>query len=294
MRSSPPASSPAGLQPSLSTGSRPIPSNRASGSTTRRWRRWRRPSPPSGLLQPVVVRALGDDRYELIAGERRCRAARMAGPPGNSFHSQGHDEPRCSLTEALVENLQREDLGALEEAAAYRQLIDDFGMTHDEVGVAVGRSRSTVSNTVRLLQLPAPVHRLLEEGALTAGHARALLGLDDAGLRRPHRRPRRRGGLVGPAGRGRRPPAHPAGWSVRSPKPRNGTARRRSSSSRPGSSEHLGHPGRHRARRQPGAGWSSGTARSTTWSGSTDTSSARFSSPWGRSGGGRCSGRAEV
>ncbi len=90
------------------------------------------------------------------------------------------DEPRASLTEALVENLQREDLGALEEAAAFRQLIDDFGLTHDEVAEAVGRSRSAVSNTVRLLQLPAPVHRLLEQGNLTAGHARALLGLEDA------------------------------------------------------------------------------------------------------------------
>ena len=133
-----------------------------------------------GLLQPVIVRALGDDRYELIAGERRCRAARMAGLLEVPAMVRDADEPRASLTEALVENLQREDLGALEEAAAFRQLIDDFGLTHDEVAEAVGRSRSAVSNTVRLLQLPAPVHRLLEQGSLTAGHARALLGLEDA------------------------------------------------------------------------------------------------------------------
>ncbi|CAN5351084.1 MAG: ParB/RepB/Spo0J family partition protein [Acidimicrobiia bacterium] len=133
-----------------------------------------------GLLQPVVVRALGDERFELIAGERRCRAARMAGLVDVPAIVRDTTEPHTSLTEALIENLQREDLGPLEEAAAYRQLIDDFGLTHEEVADGVGRSRSTVSNTVRLLQLPGSVHLLLEQGRLSAGHARALLGLDDA------------------------------------------------------------------------------------------------------------------
>jgi len=132
-----------------------------------------------GLLQPVVVRALGDERFELIAGERRCRAARMAGLVDVPAIVRDTTEPHTSLTEALIENLQREDLGPLEEAAAYRQLIDDFGLTHEEVADGVGRSRSTVSNTVRLLQLPGSVHLLLEQGRLSAGHARALLGLDD-------------------------------------------------------------------------------------------------------------------
>lgn len=132
-----------------------------------------------GLLQPIVVRDLGDGRYQIIAGERRWRAARLAGLVEVPAIIRHATEASASLTEALIENLQREDLGPLDEAAAFRQLIDDFGLTHDQVADAVGRSRSAVTNTVRLLQLPGELLRLVEQGSLSAGHARSLLGLDD-------------------------------------------------------------------------------------------------------------------
>ncbi len=131
-----------------------------------------------GVLQPVVVRETASG-YELVAGERRWRAARMAGLTEIPAVVRGDADDMRNLTEALIENLQREDLGPLEEAAAFRQLIEDFDLTHDAVATAVGRSRSAVTNALRLLQLPAPVQALLEEGGITAGHARALLGLED-------------------------------------------------------------------------------------------------------------------
>lgn len=132
-----------------------------------------------GVLQPLVVRPGDGGRFILIAGERRLRAARLAGltevpvivrEPSNAG----------SLTEALIENLQREDLSPLEEAAAYQQLVERFEMTHQEVGERVGRSRAAVSNTMRLLQLDPHLQGLLESGALTAGHAKALLAVEDA------------------------------------------------------------------------------------------------------------------
>ncbi len=134
-----------------------------------------------GVLQPVVVRiGLTEGTFELVAGERRCRAAQIAGlreiPAIVRDDSGGQ---LTSLTEALIENVQREDLSPLEVAAAYRQLIEDFGLTHEAVAARVGKSRSAVTNTLRLLQLPASVHGLVERGELSAGHARALLGLDD-------------------------------------------------------------------------------------------------------------------
>ena len=132
-----------------------------------------------GVLQPVVVRPLEDGRFALIAGERRWRAARRAGLveiPAVVRHS----DDRGTLTEALIENLQREDLGPLEEAAAYQQLLEDHGMTHDQVASAVGKSRPAVSNTLRLLQLPGVIQGLVERGELSAGHARALLSVEDA------------------------------------------------------------------------------------------------------------------
>lgn len=131
-----------------------------------------------GLLQPVVVHPDGD-RYVLVAGERRLRACKMAGLNTIPAVIRTTSDDATNLTEALVENLQREDLTALEEAAAFQQLLEDFGMTHEQVGAHVGRSRSAVTNTVRLLQLPAPIHQLLANGSLTAGHARALLGSED-------------------------------------------------------------------------------------------------------------------
>jgi len=133
-----------------------------------------------GVLQPILVRRQ-DDGFELVAGERRWQAAQRAGLTTIPALIQERDD-LGSLQAAIVENLHREDLNALEEAAAYRQLIDDFGLTHEAVAQRVGKSRVAVSNTLRLLQLPASVQRALVEGTLSAGHARALLGSPDRKL----------------------------------------------------------------------------------------------------------------
>lgn len=132
----------------------------------------------SGVLQPILVRELTDGGYELIAGERRWRAAKLAGLDTVPAIVRSVDDMR-SLEEALVENLHREDLGALEEAAAYQQLLREFGLTQEQVAVRVGKSRSSVANTVRLLQLPSSVQHHMSEGRISAGHARALLSLLD-------------------------------------------------------------------------------------------------------------------
>lgn len=134
-----------------------------------------------GVLQPVVVTPAGEGRYQLVAGERRWRAARIAGLAEiPAVVRPSAEEGWSNLTEALVENVQREDLTPLEEAAAYQQLMEDIGWNHEEIGKHVGRSRSAISNTIRLLSLPAGAQGLLERGELTAGHARALLAIDDS------------------------------------------------------------------------------------------------------------------
>jgi ParB family chromosome partitioning protein len=133
-----------------------------------------------GILQPILVRPMGD-QYELIAGERRWRAARRLGLTRIPALIRESDDA-AALEEALVENVHRSDLNALEEAAAYQQLIEDFSMTHEDVATRVGRSRTTVTNTLRLLQLPPTVQKLVRDGALPMGHARALLGSPDRGL----------------------------------------------------------------------------------------------------------------
>lgn len=132
-----------------------------------------------GLLQPVVVRLLMPGRYELIVGERRWRACQRAGLEHIPAIVRGTSDDDL-LREALMENLHREQLNPLEEAAAYQQLLDDFGATHDELARKVGRSRPHISNTIRLLHLPPAVQRRVAAGVLSAGHARALLALDDA------------------------------------------------------------------------------------------------------------------
>src|SRR6185312_4503909 len=136
-----------------------------------------------GLLQPVLVRELKDEgeSYELIAGERRWRAARRAGLQTIPVLVQRADDV-ASLEQALVENLHRVDLNALEEAAAYQQLIDEFGLTHEQVATRMGKGRATVTNTLRLLQLPTSAQRALAERTISAGHARALLGTPDRTL----------------------------------------------------------------------------------------------------------------
>ena len=130
----------------------------------------------SGLLQPIAVRPRKDGRFELIAGERRFRAAtRLGWTTIPAYVREVTDEQMLSL--ALVENLQREDLNPIEEAEGYRQLISDFGLAHQQVAQAVGKDRSTITNALRLLALPEEVQRLVRDGALTLGHARALLGV---------------------------------------------------------------------------------------------------------------------
>jgi len=131
-----------------------------------------------GLLQPVVVRKTGDGNYELVMGERRWRACQRAGLeyiPAIVRETPDND----MLRDALLENLHRQQLDPLEEAAAYQQLLDDFGATHEQLAQKVGRSRPHISNTLRLLNLPPSVQRRLAAGVISAGHARALLGLED-------------------------------------------------------------------------------------------------------------------
>lgn len=135
-----------------------------------------------GVLQPVLVYRLDDGGYRLIAGERRWRAAQRAGLTSIPAVIRAAPEDIALVEQALVENLHRQDLTPLEEAAAYLQLVDDFGLTHDEIAQRVGKNRSTISNTLRLLGLPADVQRMLADGELTAGHAKALLGATDRQL----------------------------------------------------------------------------------------------------------------
>ncbi|HEV2809875.1 MAG TPA: ParB/RepB/Spo0J family partition protein [Acidimicrobiales bacterium] len=131
-----------------------------------------------GVLQPVLVREVEENGYELIAGERRWRAAKRAGLATIPALVRAADEV-ASLEQAVVENLHRQDLNPLEEAAAYQQLVEDFGFTHDQLALRVGKSRAAVSNTLRLFQLPPSIQRYVAEGQLSAGHARALLGTPD-------------------------------------------------------------------------------------------------------------------
>jgi ParB family chromosome partitioning protein len=193
-----------------------------------------------GILQPVLVRQIGGDaadEFELIAGERRWRAARRAGLHTIPVLVQTSDESR-SLEQALVENLHRQDLNVLEEAAAYQQLIEEFGYTHDQVATRVGKSRTSVTNILRLLQLPSGVQRLLADGQISPGHARALLGTPDRGyqevlakaivadgltVRTIEERVRQHGEGGGVDPEVRPAPEHPGGESDRPPGPSGST-----------------------------------------------------------------------
>ncbi|MHB0888363.1 ParB/RepB/Spo0J family partition protein [Acidithiobacillus sp.] len=129
-----------------------------------------------GVVQPIVVRGVGGGRYEIIAGERRWRAAQMAGLAGiPAIVRECSDEEALAL--GLIENIQREALNPLEEAQALQRLLHEFALTHEDLAEKLGRSRAAISNQLRLLRLPEAVHRHLENGALSAGHARALLAL---------------------------------------------------------------------------------------------------------------------
>lgn len=131
-----------------------------------------------GVLQPVVVRATGDGTYELIMGERRTRAAREAGLESIPAVVRDTADEHL-LRDALLENLHRSELNPLEEASAYQQLLEDFGITQEELASRIGRSRPQISNTIRLLKLPMPVQQRVAAGVLSAGHARAILSLHD-------------------------------------------------------------------------------------------------------------------
>ena len=131
----------------------------------------------SGIIQPLVVRHLGDGRFGLIAGERRLRAARLVGLEEVPVVVRDVSDTEA-FTLALIENVQRQDLNPIEEAEAYRHLIDEYGLTHEEVAARVGCSRVTVTNSLRLMNLAPPVQQRVIDGELTAGHARAILTAD--------------------------------------------------------------------------------------------------------------------
>jgi ParB family chromosome partitioning protein len=131
-----------------------------------------------GLLQPPVVRSIGNGKYQLIMGERRYRASKLAGLKSIPVIIRQTPDDQL-LREALVENIHRSQLNPLEEGAAYQQLLNDFGYTHDELADRLGKSRPAITNTMRLLNLPISVQRRVAAGILTAGHARALLSLSD-------------------------------------------------------------------------------------------------------------------
>ncbi len=132
----------------------------------------------NGIIQPILVRPMTDGSYQLIAGERRWRAARMAGLTEVPVTIREMSDEEASVF-ALIENLQREDLSPVEEAEGLKSLIESYGFTQEEAADKVGKSRTAVTNTLRLLKLPSPILQILSEGKITAGHARALLGLDD-------------------------------------------------------------------------------------------------------------------
>ena len=132
-----------------------------------------------GILQPPVVRKVGESKYELVMGERRFRAAKAAGLTSIPVIIRQTPDNEL-LREALIENIHRSQLNPLEEGAAYAQLLSDFGCTHDELALKLGRSRPLISNTIRLLNLPDAVQRKVAAGVISAGHARALLGLTEA------------------------------------------------------------------------------------------------------------------
>ncbi|TCL73073.1 ParB/RepB/Spo0J family partition protein [Rhizobium sp. BK251] len=131
-----------------------------------------------GIVQPIVVRTIGTERYEIIAGERRWRAAQLAGLVEIPVIVRDVDD-KTALEIAIVENVQRADLNALEEALGYEQLIAEYGYTQNDLGEIIGKSRSHVANSLRLLKLPDPVRDMLAAGSLSAGHARALVSTSD-------------------------------------------------------------------------------------------------------------------
>ena len=156
-----------------------------------------------GILQPVLVRPVAGGTYELVAGERRWRAAKIAGLERVPALIRARDDAEA-IELALIENVAREDLSPIEEARACAALVEELGLTREEVGRRIGRSRVAVSNLLRLLDLPDEVVELLQQGTLSEGHGRALLLAEDHGARSRLARSAARGGLVGTYGRSAR------------------------------------------------------------------------------------------
>jgi len=132
-----------------------------------------------GIIQPLLVRPLGPNQYEIVAGERRWRGAQLAGLTSVPVVVREIDD-ETAMAVALIENIQRQDLNAIEEAQGFQRLLEEFGLTHEEVAGSVGRSRSAITNSLRLLSLDRRVREMVETGDLAMGHARALLGMPDA------------------------------------------------------------------------------------------------------------------
>ena len=198
-----------------------------------------------GLLQPILVRpSASPDRFELIAGERRWRASKRAGLSVIPAIVRVTDDV-SSVEQALVENLHRQDLTPLEEAAAYQQLLEDFSMTHEQVATKVGKSRSAITNSLRLLSLPPTIQQYLSDGRLSAGHAKALLGTPDRTLQESLARTAVDQGLtVRGVEEAVRLAMNPGGQTV-TPPPSPGLAGTRSLSSTAGKSVVVKEPGLH-------------------------------------------------
>ena len=194
--------------------------SRARRSTTRASRSWRGRSQSNGVIQPIVVRKIGD-RFQIIAGERRWRAAKRAGllrvPVVVRDVAPGHE--RSLLEMALIENIQRENLNPIDEALAYRRLADEFQLTQEDIAAAVGKDRASVANFLRLLKLPDEVRAKVASGRLSMGHARALLALAGRGRSACASR--------ATSSRAACRCAKPSRWSRRSPKARSRPRRRR-------------------------------------------------------------------
>jgi ParB family transcriptional regulator, chromosome partitioning protein len=134
-----------------------------------------------GVIQPIIVRKLnGDEKYEIIAGERRFRASKQVGLTSIPAIINNNIDDTSSLVMALIENIHREDLSPIEQAHSYKQLLDEFNITHEDLSKRVGKSRATITNSIRILNLPVSVQKLIDEGKVTAGHAKVLVSLKKA------------------------------------------------------------------------------------------------------------------
>ena len=230
-----------------------VPAARAT-STTAASRSSRGRSESNGVIQPIVVRKV-EQGYEIIAGERRWRAAQRAGLPEGARRRPRHSRGPSCCAVALIENIQREDLNPIEEAVAYRRLADEFHLTQEQIADAVGKDRSSIANYVRLLRLPQEVRANVASDALSMGHARALLALPDENAQLPPRARRHLAQPVGPRDRSAgqedaasRPPAQARTRRRRPHARRRGQAASRARHAHAHRSQGQGRPNRDRFR----------------------------------------------